>query len=95
MAEPKKNIDETEYLKAKAQQKEVIIGTDRVMKELKAKKINQIFIASNCPRKTKEDLTYYAQLASVPIVELKQTNEEVGLLCKKNFMVSVVGIIGA
>ena len=94
MVEKKKVVgDETEFLKTKAQQGQVLIGLDRVLKSIKGNKVNKDFLASNCPPKMKEDVTYYATLAQVPVLEAKLNNEELGLVCKKNFLVSVVGII--
>ena len=81
-------------LKTKIQQGKVVIGIDRVMKELKAGHLSKIMLASNCRQDLKKDLTYYAGLSSVPVVELTLDNEELGVLCKKNFMVSVIGLHG-
>ncbi len=95
MAEKKKVVgDETELLKTKAQQRQLLIGAERVLKSLKGKKVSRVFVASNCPAKIKEDVTYYAKLAEVPVTEAKLNNEEMGLVCKKNFLVSVVAIMG-
>ena len=64
----------------------------KVLKELKTKTLIKVLLAKNCPPKLKEDVNYYAQLADIPVVELGQTNEELGVLCKKNFFISIVGI---
>ena len=86
---------ELKQLKEDAQSGKAIIGTDLVLKGLRAGKIGKVFLARNCLQKTKEDIHYYASLAKVPVVELEQSNEEVGVLCKKNFFVSVVAVPGA
>ena len=36
------------------------------------------------------DIKHYAQLDSVEIIELPQSNEELGTLCRKPFPVSVI-----
>ena len=90
----KKEIDSIiKELKTKIQENKVIIGTDRVLKRLQAGKLNKIYIASNCPQKTKDDLQHYAKLTEISITELEYDNEELGVFCKKNFFVSVLGII--
>ncbi len=86
---------ELKKLKEEAQSKKVIVGTDLVLKGLRAGRIGKVFLARNCPAKTKEDVLYYAGLAKIPVVHLEQNNEEIGVLCKKNFFVSVVAIRGA
>ena len=50
-------------------------------------------MSSNCPQKNKEDILHYAKLIDLPVVELKMDNEELGVFCKKNFFVSVIGVI--
>ncbi len=95
MVEKKKVVgDETEFLKTKVQQGQVLIGLERVLKSLKGNKVNKVFLASNCPAKIKEDISYYAKLAQIPVMDAKLNNEELGLVCKKNFLVSVVAISG-
>lgn len=94
MAPQKQVVDDiAEMLKAKAQKKEVIVGLATVVKGLQQGKLVKVFLASNSPAKMKEDLVRYATLAHIPVHELSQNNEELGVLCKKNFMVSVVGLI--
>jgi large subunit ribosomal protein L30e len=78
-------------LKDKVHEGTAIVGMDRVMKELKKGNLKKIFLASNCREDVRGDVTYYAGLQSVEIEEVKATNEELGILCKKNFFVSIVG----
>ncbi|MDP3733667.1 MAG: ribosomal L7Ae/L30e/S12e/Gadd45 family protein [Nanoarchaeota archaeon] len=85
---------DTKTLKTKIQDKKVVIGTERVLKELKLKKIQAVYLARNCPDKVKEDIKYYAALADIPVQELAYSNEELGVFCKKSFLVSVLGTIG-
>ena len=81
-------------LKTELQEGKLIIGLERVMKELKAGHLSKVFLAKNSRNDVKGDLTYYTGLSSVPLVELSLDNEELGIFCKKNFFVSVVGIVG-
>lgn len=94
MAQQKQVVDDiAEMLKAKAQKKEVIVGLATVLKGIQQGKLVKVFLASNSPAKMKDDVIRYATLAHIPVHELSQNNEELGVLCKKNFMVSVVGLI--
>ena len=89
----KKIIDEQlKELKNKIQAGKVIIGTERVTKLLRSGGLVKIFLSNNCPEEVKKDINYYAGLSSVPIVELDFDNEELGVFCKKNFFVSMVGV---
>lgn len=68
-----------------------IIGTDRTLKNLKTGKLKKVLIANNCKEEIKKDLEYYAKLANVELINLDIPNDEVGLACKKQFSISVLG----
>ena len=72
-----------------------VIGTDSVVKGLKLGKINKVFITRNCPISVKKSIKHYASIAQVDVVQLKVPNDELGVLCKKMFSISVLGIKGA
>ncbi len=69
-----------------------VIGTNEVIKGLKLGKISKVFITSNCPEKVKKDINYYSSLSKVEVVQLKQPNDELGVVCKKPYSVSVLGL---
>ena len=68
-----------------------IIGTERILKNLKTGKLKKILVASNCREQIKKDINYYAKLADVKVIQLDIPNDEVGLVCKKPFSISVLG----
>jgi large subunit ribosomal protein L30e len=70
----------------------LVLGNDRTVKMLKQGKIKKIFLASNCGEQLKEDIQQYCDVSGVECVELKQSNEEIGVLCRKPFSISVVGV---
>jgi ribosomal protein L30E len=80
-------------LKAKLLESKVIIGTERVVKTLKTGKLEKVFLASNCPENVKTDIKKLAGIRKIAIEKLKLNNEELGVFCKKNFFVSVLGTI--
>lgn len=87
----KKDVDDSlKELKTKINT--ATIGTDRVMKELKAGNLSTIYLAKNCRADVKGDIEYYASLSDVPVVVLDMDNEELGVFCKKNFFISVLGV---
>lgn len=75
----------------KALKNDVIFGTDRVIKRLKLGKLKKVFLAKNCKEDVKEDVLYYAKLAKIDVIELKIPNDEVGMICRKPFSISVLG----
>ena len=69
----------------------ILIGTKEVIKSLKLGKIEKVFLSFNCPADVKKDIKYYAKISKAEVVQLKQPNDELGILCKKPYFVSVLG----
>lgn len=71
----------------------LIIGTEKTEKDLKRGLLSKVFISSNCPEKVRADFSHYASLANVELIDLSIPNEELGIVCKKPFSVSIVGLM--
>ena len=84
-----KNKDGPEEIRALLAGKKLILGTDRTLKELMRGTLAKVFVSSNCP--ILERIAYACKIANVPMIELSATSEEVGVLCKKPFAISVLG----
>ena len=80
-----------EFIKIVAEGK-AVIGTKEVLKGLKQNTIEKVFISLNCPVQVTKDLQHYAGIASAEVVALKQPNDELGIVCRKQFSISVVGL---
>ena len=70
----------------------IIIGTDETMKLLKSGKIKKVYLVANASDRMKDDAAYYGKLANVEVVDLDMSNEDLGVLCKKPFSISVIGV---
>jgi len=77
-------------LKEAVKEKKVIIGADRTLKALKLGKVKHVYLASNVKQDIKEDVEHYTKLFNIKLVQLNENNEELGLICKKQFSVSVL-----
>lgn len=71
----------------------LLLGTQRTMKALRQGKIAKIYLASNADAKVVEDIEHYQGISGVEVEKLKETNEELGTICKKGFSVSVIGVM--
>ncbi|MBT3395229.1 50S ribosomal protein L30 [archaeon] len=80
-------------LRPALEEKKVVFGTERALKALKSEKVEELFISKNCPIDLKERLIKYAKIKEVLVTELKESNDELGALCKKPFSVNVCYII--
>lgn len=68
----------------------LVFGSERTLKLLKNEKLKKIFLASNCKEDIKEEIKKYAKIFNVEVIELESPNDEIGVLCKKPFSVSVL-----
>jgi ribosomal protein L30E len=75
-----------------ALKKNVIFGSDRVLKLLKNDKMSKVFLSKNCPSEVKNEVNHNSKLFKVEVIELEMKNNEVGAFCKKPFSVSVLGL---
>ncbi|MFH0869040.1 MAG: ribosomal L7Ae/L30e/S12e/Gadd45 family protein [archaeon] len=82
----------TEKLFEALKEKKLIIGLESVQKSLRAGEIKEIFLSANCPELMRSKIKLHAEMAKVPVLELGQTSEEVGALCKKPFAITVAAI---
>ncbi len=92
MAKTKEIDADIAELKKLLKTKRMIIGTDKTIKILRFGNAQKVFISSNCPAHVQKDITYYATLADVHVVQLKYPNDELGTLCKKPYPVSVLSV---
>ena len=90
---PKKQADDSAAeLKKLMKSGSLVIGTERTIKGLKEGKLQKVYVSSNCPAGVRGDIAYYSKIYPVEVVELHQPNDELGVLCKKQFAISVIGL---
>lgn len=75
----------------KALKSKAIVGKKEVLKNLKIGKIKKVLLASNCPKDLKKDIEHYAKLTKTEIIELDIPNDEIGVLAKRLYSISVLG----
>ena len=85
--------DSIKEIKQLLKTRKVVFGTEQVIKKLTQDKIEKFFISSNCKDETKKDLQHYAKIGKVEEIYLKSSNKEIGIMCKKPFSISVVGVL--
>ncbi len=73
--------------------KKLLVGTKSTIKALKLGKIEEVFLSQNCPAKTREDINHYSELSKAKVTQLEYPNDELGILCKKSYSISVLGLL--
>ena len=84
-------VDVEKALRKAMKTGKVFLGSKRTIKALKNGEAKLVVIASNCPDEVRMEVEKY----SVPVVEFKGTNMELGAVCGKPFSVAVPAIADA
>lgn len=71
----------------------VILGANKSINSLKTGNAKLIIYTQNCPKSIKEDILYYSKISSIPILEFGGTSLELGTVCGKPFLVSVIAVL--
>ena len=87
-----KKISSTDIRKL-IKSKNLVIGTERTIKNLKLGKVDTIIISSNCPENVFKNVKYYAGLSKADAIKVPYPNEELGVICKKPFSISILSIL--
>ncbi len=80
-----------EEIKKALNDKNITIGSDSVLKMAKIGRLKKVLVAKNCKIEVLKDLEYYARLNKFELIRLNENNEELGVICKKPFFISVLG----
>ena len=88
----KKSLTSTE-IKKLIKAKDLVIGADRTIKNLKLGKVEKVIISSNCAENVVRDLSHYAGSSKAETIKVNYLNEELGVICKKPFSISVLSIL--
>ena len=71
----------------------LIIGTKRSVKSLKLGRVQKILVSSNCPAEVEKSINYYASLSGAEVHKLDFPNDELSVICKKPFSISVLALL--
>ena len=87
-----KKIDAAE-IKKMLKTGNVMIGTERSIKNLKLGKVEKVLLSSNCPADVEKNISYYANLSGTELHKLEYPNEELSIICRKPFSISVLALL--
>ncbi len=72
--------------------KKMLIGATKTVAEMKKGNVKKIFLAANCDVKTRATIESNAKVLSVDVAQVEVSSEEMGVLVKKPFSVSVISL---
>ncbi len=73
-------------LKKALKEKTLVYGLKRTLKNLKLGKCKKVFLANNCSEEMRKKVKNF----DVEVVELKEPNSEIALICKRPHIISVL-----
>lgn len=73
--------------------KKVIIGTERTLKAIKSSSVSRVYAASNAKDSVMADIKKSAKTIGIEFIGLDIKNDELGIICKKPFSISVLGVL--
>ena len=88
-------MDIKKLVKDSVKEGRVVIGYNRVIKELKTRKPRYIVSSKNIPKSMMENIIHNAKISKVEVLEYPEDSLNLGLICGKPFPVSVLAIKGS
>ncbi|TKJ16956.1 50S ribosomal protein L30 [Candidatus Woesearchaeota archaeon B3_Woes] len=73
--------------------KKLIKGAKENIKNIKLGKISKVYISQNCPENIQNDIIKYTKIAKIDSIILNESSEELGVICKKPFSISILSFI--
>jgi large subunit ribosomal protein L30e len=70
----------------------VVLGAESAIKNAQSGKAKLILVSANCPAEVRGDIEYYSKLSGVNVVVYEGTSIDLGMACKKPFMVSALSV---
>ena len=80
-------------IKKLIKEEKIIIGSERTLKSLKLGKIGKVLLSANCPASVEKSVLHYSALSGAEPIKLKYANDELGVICKKPFSISMLGVL--
>jgi len=70
-----------------------ILGSKRSLKAVLMGKARAVIVASKIPPAVEADVVHYAKLSGIPVIRYPGTSYELGLICGRQFPVSVMAVL--
>ncbi|RME31773.1 hypothetical protein D6789_01680 [Candidatus Woesearchaeota archaeon] len=71
----------------------LVIGTDRVLKAVRAGTASTVILASNAPAELREELSHLQRIGGFTIEDAGVPNDELGTRCKKQFSIAALAVL--
>ncbi|MBR9679120.1 MAG: 50S ribosomal protein L30e [Nanoarchaeota archaeon] len=69
-----------------------VLGWNKIERLIKSGAVKKLFVSVKSSEKVLEDVSYYSKIGGFVVEEFAGDTYELGVLCKKPFPVSVLGV---
>ncbi len=80
----------TAEIKQLMKTKEILMGSERIVKMMRKNQISTVWLSSNANPRTREELKGYAASTGATVLTLDMNSDDLGILCKRQHPVSIV-----
>ena len=70
-----------------------VLGMTAVIKNIHKDTLTEIIISSNCSEDMESKIVNLAKINKIPIKKTEEDSKTLGILCKKTFNVSMLGVL--
>ena len=85
-------MDHIKEIKSLLKSGKLVFGVQQALKEIAGNGLNKVYIASNCSEEAVKSIEHAAGFNETEVIRLNIPNEELGIVCRKLFSISVLGI---
>jgi len=86
-------VDIGREIRKAAETGKILYGTEQSLKAIRTGEAKLVIAASNTDEKTVKDIQYYCGLAGIRVHNYEGSSIELGTVCGKPFVISVVTVI--
>ena len=69
-----------------------VIGYELTIKNLKLGRMEKVFVTSSLPGNMISEIEHYSRMAETEVIKLDIPSDELGIICKKSYPISVFSI---
>lgn len=87
-----KATDPAAEIKKFRKQGRLVFGAKQTTQLLRDRAVEKVYLAVNCPQDLRREIEQFGRLSEVPVLTLEMPSDELGVLCRRQHTVLVLGL---
>ena len=88
----KASIGPTTEIKKYRKQGRLVFGAKQTTHLLRDRTAEKVYLAVNCPQELKREMEQFGKLSEVPVLTLDMPSDDLGVLCRRQHTILVLGL---